>query len=120
MSVSIIFHKGIKIIHFDLEDVQDRSEQIDNVCEVSRYADNENEPIRLLVNIKRFMPKRDYMEFASKESSAHKSKVYKAAYYNIDNHNKALFDLFVKFNSGIKRRKSFKLKEDALEWLVEE
>lgn len=118
MSVEVLYCQGRRIIHYVLEGVTDHNAQLEHVKTIGRMAEESDEPILLLVNVKGFMPTKDYMDFASRESEAHKDKVAKSAYYNVDRRNHFLFDLYNRFNRGIKNRRTFTSRNDALRWLV--
>jgi len=118
MSVEILYFQGHRIIHTDLEGVTDHDEQLRHVSMVSRIAEDADSPILLLVNVGDFLPGKDYMEFASKESEAHKGQVGKSAYYNVSDKNRVLFSIFNRYNKGVRNRRTFRNKGDALRWLV--
>ena len=118
MSVEVLYSQGRRIIHEDLEGVTDHDEQLRHVSMVSRLAEESDSPILLLVNMRGFLPGKDYMEFASKESEAHKGQVGKSAYYNVTEKNRVLFNIFNHYNKGVRNRRTFRNKGDALRWLV--
>jgi hypothetical protein len=119
MSVEVIYHRGYRIIHSVLEGVVDHDDQMEQVRTIARLVEESDRPVLLLVNAKGFMPTKDYMDFASREADAHKDKVAKSAYYNVDGGNKAMFELFNKFNRSVgNNRKAFRNRNDALQWLT--
>lgn len=118
MSIDVLHYQGYRIIYLDLEGVTDHNGQLQHVATIGRMAEESDGPILLLVNMKDFMPTKDYMDFASKESEVHRDKVGKAAYYNVDRSNRALFELYDRFDTGIKNRKTLTSRNEALEWLI--
>ena len=118
MSVEVIYRQGYRIVYFNLEGVTEHNDQIVHVRTIARMAEESDKPILILVNLKGFMPTKDYMDFASRESEAHKDKVRKSAFYNMDRSNRALFELYDRFSTGILNRKTFRDREEALRWLV--
>jgi len=118
MAVEVLYYQGYRIIHFVLEGVVDHDAQMEHVRTIARLVEASDRPILMLVDVKGFIPTKDYMDFASRESEAHKDKVAKSAFYNVDRSNRVLFELYDRFNTGIRKRKTFRDRAEALRWLV--
>ena len=119
MSISIICYKSKNIIYLNLVDIinpEDGIIQLNKLNELVLESDNK---ALILVNAKKFMPGRNFMEIASQTLYKRSPNIIKAAYIGIENYNKKLYDQYDKFNMKKVNRKNFDDEESALLWLIE-
>jgi len=119
MSISIICYKSKNIIYLNLGDIinpEDGIIQLNKLNELVLESDNK---ALILVNAKKFMPGRNFMEIASQTLYKRSPNIIKAAYIGIENYNKKLYDQYDKFNMKKVNRKNFDDEESALLWLIE-
>jgi len=119
MSLEYIYFEGRQIVFLNLEGVTEAAAKIDHVKNLNLLvAISPNADILVLVNLKGFMPGKDFMEYATETLKERAGKIDRAAYIGLDGRNKKLYDFYDRFNANTIERGYFEDRESALAWLV--
>jgi hypothetical protein len=118
MSITSCVYKGKEIIYYDLADSKDKNQEIIQLDKLDGIISRTEKKVLILVNVDRYLPGINYLEYATKTLIRRSSNISKAAYIGMNKISKVMYDKYDKYNNRIVNRKIFPTLKSALEWLV--
>lgn len=118
MSIASCVYKGKEIIYYDLADSKDKNQEINQLDRLDSIILRTDKKVLLLVNVDRYLPGINYLEYATKTLIRRSRNISKAAFIGMNKLSKVMYDKYDKYNYKTVNRKIFPTLKSALEWLV--
>ncbi len=119
MPVSIIEHKGKKILYTDFSNIRVAEEMMKIALESDRMYQLYGNNVRHLMNFENAVTSPEFFEKSKQLGKKNVSKCYKDAFYGITSLKGVLLKGYLMFTQAERQAKSFDSLEKAKDWLAE-